>query len=59
MLRTWTLDLATGRKLGLESTGNAGRGTGAPPSPAAGNLELTPGRLSREELSRRWAPGSW
>ena len=41
ILRSWTLDLATGRQLGLPSTANAGRGTSAPPSPSAGNLTLT------------------
>ena len=50
MLEGWTLDLATARQLGLQSTGNASRGTGAPPSPAAGNLALTQGTASRDEL---------
>ena len=43
VLRSWILDLATARQLGLRSTGNAGRGTSAPPSPSVGNLALTPG----------------
>jgi len=50
ILQSWTLDLATARKLGLESTGNASRGTSAPPSPAAGNLSLTQGTDSRDAL---------
>lgn len=50
VLQTWTLDLATARKLGLESTANAGRGTSAPPSPSAGNLALTQGTQTRDEL---------
>lgn len=50
VLQSWTLDLATARKLGLESTGNAARGTSAPPSPAAGNLTLTQGDDSRDDL---------
>ncbi len=50
ILQSWTLDLATARKLGLESTGNAARGTSAPPSPAAGNLSLTQGTNTRDEL---------
>ena len=50
VLEGWTLDLATARKLGLRSTGNASRGTGAPPSPSTGNLALTQGDESREEL---------
>jgi PmbA protein len=50
ILQGWTLDLATARRLGLASTGNAGRGTSAPPSPAAGNLWLTHGEASRDDL---------
>lgn len=50
ILQSWTLDLATARKLGLESTANAARGTSAPPSPAAGNLSLTQGAESRDDL---------
>lgn len=49
-LQGWTLDLATARKLGLESTANAARGTSAPPSPSAGNLSLTQGDNSRDDL---------
>ena len=50
VLRSWTLDLATGRQLGLPSTANAARGTSAPPQPSAGNLTLTQGTDSREAL---------
>ncbi len=50
VLTGWTLDLATARKLGLESTANAARGTSAPPSPSVGNLHLTPGTDSRDDL---------
>lgn len=50
VLQGWTLDLATARRLGLESTANAARGTSAPPSPAAGNLCLTQGDESRDDL---------
>ncbi len=50
VLLGWTLDLATGRQLGLPSSGNAARGIGAPPSPSAGNLTLTQGVASREDL---------
>lgn len=50
MLTTWLLDLATARQLGLRSTGHAARGTGGPPSPAATNLALEPGRVSRADL---------
>ncbi|MEE9453654.1 MAG: TldD/PmbA family protein [Paracoccaceae bacterium] len=50
VLQGWTLDLASGRKLGLDSTANAARGTSAPPSPMAGNLSLTQGSDSRADL---------
>ncbi|MFT3973975.1 MAG: TldD/PmbA family protein [Amaricoccus sp.] len=50
VLRSWTLDLATGRQLGLPSTANAVRGPSSPPSPAAGNLALTQGALDRDAL---------
>jgi len=50
VLQSWTLDLASARKLGLESTANAARGTSAPPSPMAGNLSLTQGTDSRDDL---------
>lgn len=50
VLRSFTLDLATGRQLGLPTTGNATRGTSAPPSPGISNLALTQGTASREEL---------
>ena len=50
VLRSWTLDLATARKLGLKSTANAGRGTSSPPTPGAGNVTLTQSNQSRAEL---------
>ncbi|MGB0496951.1 MAG: TldD/PmbA family protein [Rubricella sp.] len=39
-LTGWTLDLATARKLGLESTGNATRGGAGAPSPGITNVRL-------------------
>ena len=50
ILTGWTLDLATARKLGMQSTANAARGTSAPPSPSAGNIALTQGERSRADL---------
>ena len=50
MLTGWTLDLATGRRLGMASTGNAARGTGAPPAPSTTNIDLSLGVESRTEL---------
>lgn len=49
-LRTWTLDLATGRRLGMESTANAARGPGGSPSPSVTNVALTQGSASRADL---------
>lgn len=56
-LTGWTLDLATGRKLGLPSTANAGRGTSAPPSPTVSNLALTQGTASRDDLIAQMGTG--
>ncbi|MFN7002339.1 MAG: TldD/PmbA family protein [Roseinatronobacter sp.] len=50
VLQSWVLDLATARKLGLESTANAVRGTSAPPSPSTSNLILTQGSKTQAEL---------
>ena len=57
VLQGWVLDLATGRKLGLESTGNAARGPSSPPSPSLSNTALTQGRHSREDLLRDMGTG--
>ena len=50
VLMGWTLDLGTARKLGLESTANAARGTNSPPSPTVTNVRLTEGPKSRDDL---------
>ncbi len=57
VLQGWVLDLATARKLGLESTANASRGPTAPPSPSLSNLALTEGPQSREDLIRDMGTG--
>ncbi len=57
VLMGWTLDLATARQLGLQSTGNASRGTSAPPSPSVGNLALTLGAATRDELLAEMGTG--
>lgn len=57
VLLGWTLDLATGRKLGLPSTANASRGLSSPPSPATTNIYLTPGHLSRADLIGQMGTG--
>lgn len=50
VLRSWVLDLATARQLGLKSTGNARRGVAAPPSPGTSNIRVTEGAQSRADL---------
>lgn len=57
VLQGWVLDLATARKLGLESTANASRGPSAPPSPSLSNLALTEGAQSRDDLIRDMGTG--
>lgn len=57
VLTGWTLDLATARKLGLSSTGNAARGTSAPPSPSVSNVALTQGSASRDDLIKQMGTG--
>ena len=57
VLQGWTLDLATARKLGMESTASAMRGAGSPPSPGVTNLALTPGTSTRDELIRDMGRG--
>lgn len=57
VLQGWVLDLATGRKLSLDSTANAVRGPSAPPSPAVTNVTLSPGRATREDLISQMGTG--
>lgn len=57
VLKGWVLDLASGRQLGMESTGNAARGAGSAPSPSVGNLTLTAGAKSREALIAEMGTG--
>ena len=59
VLTGWTLDLATGRKLGMASTANASRGTSAPPSPSTSNIDLTQGVVGRDDLIRDMGRGLW
>lgn len=50
VLKTWLLDLASSRQLGLATTGHASRGTSGPPGPSATNLYLAAGKMTPEEL---------
>lgn len=57
VLTGWVLDLSSARKLGMDPTGNAGRGTTAPPSPGTSNLALTQGTATRDDLIRDMGTG--
>ena len=57
VLRSWLLDSATARELGLVTTGNAQRGSSSVTSPGPSNLHLEPGQLSPEELIADIADG--
>ena len=57
VLTGWTLDLGTGRKLGMASTANASRGVSSPPSPSTSNIDLTPGLVGREALIAQMGTG--
>lgn len=57
ILKGWTLDLASARKLGMSSTANASRGASSPPSPGLTNITLNPGELPPEELIRQMGRG--
>ncbi|MDQ1901326.1 TldD/PmbA family protein [Paracoccus sp. WLY502] len=50
VLQGWTLDLATARKLGMDSTASAARGLSSAPSPTNSNVILTPGTATPEDL---------
>ena len=47
VLKTWFLDSATGRELGLATTGHAYRSVSSPPSPGPSNLHLAAGTQKR------------
>ena len=57
VLQGWTLDLATARKLGMDSTASAARGPSGPPSPSLTNIALTQGEVSRDDLLRDMGTG--
>jgi PmbA protein len=57
VLMGWTLDLATARKLGMQSTASAARGTGGPPTPGTGNVSITQGSQTHADLIRDMGTG--
>lgn len=50
VLKTWLLDCASAKQLGLQTTGHAARGTGGPPSPSTTNLYMEPGTIEPQAL---------
>ncbi|HUO94493.1 MAG TPA: TldD/PmbA family protein [Rhizomicrobium sp.] len=50
VLKTWLLDCASAKQLGLQTTGHAARGTGGPPSPSTTNLYMEPGKVEPHVL---------
>jgi PmbA protein len=50
VLKTWLMDCASARQLGLQTTGHAARGTSGPPHPSSTNFYMEPGKYSPEEL---------
>ena len=56
VLRSWLLDSATARELGLATNGRASRGIGAP-SPGSTNVTLAPGALSAADLAKSIGTG--
>lgn len=57
VLKSYILDCATARELGLASTGHASRGASSAPSPAASNVTLTPGARSVNDMMRDLGKG--
>jgi len=50
VLRSWLLDSATARELGLVTTGNAQRGGSSVTTPGPSNMHLQPGHLAPDAL---------
>ncbi|MBI1238890.1 MAG: TldD/PmbA family protein [Alphaproteobacteria bacterium] len=50
VLRSWFLDCASARQLGLSTTGHAARGTSGPPGPSPTNLYMAAGAVTPAEL---------
>jgi PmbA protein len=57
VLENYLLTTYTGRKLGMRSTGNAGRGLVGAPSVEAGNLFIRPGAYTPEEIIKSVSKG--
>lgn len=59
VLESYVLDLASARKLGMQSTAQARRGTSGPPAAGAGNVTLSQGTASQADLLAQMGTGLW
>ncbi|WP_417449998.1 TldD/PmbA family protein [Kordiimonas sp.] len=50
VLKSWLLNAATAKQLGLDVTGHASRGTSSPPGITTSNLYMNAGEMSPEDL---------
>ena len=57
VLKSWFLDSATARELGMTTTGHAQRGVSSAPSPGSTNLHLASGAETRDALIAAIADG--
>ncbi len=57
VLKSWQMDTATARQLGLKAPGGGRRGVSSPPSPGSSNLTLTQGDTSYEDMIRDMGTG--
>jgi PmbA protein len=57
VLKTWLLDTATARELGMQTTGHAQRGASSTPSPGATNLHLEAGTINPEQMMKEIGDG--
>lgn len=52
VLTTWLLNTASGKQLGMASTGHASRGLAGPPGVSTSNLTMLPGTRTQAELMK-------
>jgi PmbA protein len=57
VLKTWLLDSATARELGLVTTGHAHRSASSTPAPGGTNLHMEPGTIGPDEMIASVADG--
>jgi PmbA protein len=50
VLKTWLLDGASARQLGLSPTGHATRGVSSPPGPGSSNVHMSNGKISPSDM---------